>query len=364
MEQSLYFDYIQKYFPKLVLGVSEKLNNKEEAALSYLHKELLGTDYSVDGRWETLTGNYTRVSADVVAMDSSLPLKKRDALGRASGDLPKLGMELYLNEKQMAEIDSMIGQGMTESLIASKILADTPRVITGIFERLEDMFLRGLSTGSAVADANNVGTGVRLNYGYLPSNQFGVNVLWGDPTTAKPLDDIQRVVNKARGAGQTFVRGYTDQATVDRFLASTQIREQFSFSVGIPVVNIANIPVPSMEQGNAILRSKFGFELVVINRSIITEIDGAQTVGTPWKEGTIVFTVDSRVGSLVWTNLAEKNHPVAGVTYQDADQYILVSKYRVNRPSLREYTTSQARVVPVISNVDRIYTLDTLTVQG
>ena len=52
MEQSLYFDYIQKYFPRLVLGVSEKLNNKEEAALPYLHKQLLGTDYSVDGRWE------------------------------------------------------------------------------------------------------------------------------------------------------------------------------------------------------------------------------------------------------------------------------------------------------------------------
>ena len=363
MEQSLYFDYIQKYFPRLVLGVSEKLNNKEEAALPYLHKQLLGTDYSVDGRWETLTGNYTRVSADVVAMDSALPLKKRDALGRASGDLPKLGMELYLNEKQMSEIDSMIAMGMNEATITSKIFADTPRVITGVYERLEDMFLRGLSTGSAVADANNVGTGVRINYGYLPSNQLGVDVLWADPTTAKPLDDIQRVVNKARGSGHTFIRAYTDQATVDKFLATTQVREQFSFSVGIPVVDVANIPIPSLEQGNAVLRSKFGIELVVINRSVITEIDGVQTVGTPWKAGTIVFTVDSRVGSLMWTRLAEQNHPVAGVTYQTADQYILVSKYRVNRPSLREYTASQARVVPVISNVDRIYTLDTLTVQ-
>jgi len=58
------------------------------------------------------------------------------------------------------------------------------------------------------------------------------------------------------------------------------------------------------------------------------------------------------------------NHPVAGVSYQTADQYILVSKYRVNRPSLREYTTSQARVVPVIYNVERIYTQDIETVQA
>lgn len=58
------------------------------------------------------------------------------------------------------------------------------------------------------------------------------------------------------------------------------------------------------------------------------------------------------------------NHPVAGVSYETADNYILVSKYRENRPSLREYTTSQARVVPVISNPDRIYTQDIKTVQA
>lgn len=91
MEQSLYFKYIEKYFPKIVLGITEKLNDKNQTTLSYLHKQLLGTDYSVDGRWESLTGTYSRVAADVVSMDSSLPLKKRDSLGRASGDLPKIG---------------------------------------------------------------------------------------------------------------------------------------------------------------------------------------------------------------------------------------------------------------------------------
>jgi len=62
--------------------------------------------------------------------------------------------------------------------------------------------------------------------------------------------------------------------------------------------------------------------------------------------------------------LAEKKHPVAGVSYETANEFILVSKYRVNRPSLREYTTSQARVVPVITNVDKIFTLDSKTLQA
>ena len=72
-----------------------------------MFKQLLKTDYSVDGRWASLTGQYTRVAADVVAMDSPLPLKKRDSLEKASGELPKMGMELFLNEKQMTDIDTL-----------------------------------------------------------------------------------------------------------------------------------------------------------------------------------------------------------------------------------------------------------------
>lgn len=105
---------IQKNFPKLILAIVEKLNDKNQTQLSYMFKQLLKTDYSVDGRWASLTGQYTRVAADVVAMDSPLPLKKRDSLEKASGELPKMGMELFLNEKQMTDIDTLLAQGFDE----------------------------------------------------------------------------------------------------------------------------------------------------------------------------------------------------------------------------------------------------------
>lgn len=363
MEQSLFFEYIGKYFPKLVLGVTEKLNATNQTALTYLHKTMLGTNYSVDGRWESLTGSYSRVAADVVSMDSELPLKKRDSLSRASGDLPKLGMELYLNEKQMSDIDALIAQGSNINTIVAKIFEDTPRVITGVLERLEYMFLEGLSTGIALADTDNVGAGVRINYGYLAENQFGVKTLWATPTTAKPLDDFQKVVDKATEDGYNITRAYTDPDTINALLACDQLRQQYAFSIGY-VGALTQVPIPTLDQANAVLSSKYGFSLSKINRSVRTEKNGVQTPIKPWKKGTIVFAVDEKVGSLVWTRLAEQNHPVEGVSYQTAETYIMVSKYRVNRPSLREYTTSQARVVPVISNVDRIYTIDSLTVQA
>lgn len=362
MEKTLYFEYVRKYFPKLVLSIVEKLNERNETSLSYLFRQLLTPQYSVDGRWESLIGAYTRVAADVVAMDSPLPLKNRDSLSQAGGDIPKLGMELFLNEKQMSDIDAMIAQGMDVEVVARKIFEDTPRVISGIYERLEAMFLQGLSTGVALADEDNAGTGVRIDYGYLPTNQFGVKIQWeGNATTALPLDDIEAVMSKARDDGNRIVKAYADACWIDQFCRNQQVREQFAFFQGFVG---DKIPSLSEEQAAEVLRNRFGVTLEKVDRSIRTEKNGKQTVVTPWKQGTIVFVCDTQVGSLVWTRLAELNHPVAGVTYQTADSYILVSKYRENRPSLREYTTSQARVVPVISSPDRIYTLDIKTVQA
>lgn len=362
MEQSLFFQYVQKYFPQLVISVVEKLNDKTQNNLPYLYKSLLSPSYSVDGRWESISGEFNRVAADVVAMDSPLPLKSRDSLSRASGNIPKVGMELFLNEKQMNDIDAMMAQGQNINTIVQKIFEDTPRVISGVYERMEAMFLEGLSTGVALADGNNAGAGVRIDYGYLNSHKFGVPMEWaGNVANAKAIDDIEKVIKKATEDGNNIVKAYADRNWFDAFSKNQQAREQFAFVQGFVGANIPNL---TQEQVSAVMQNKFGFSVELVDRAIKTEKNGVRTVTRPWAEGTIVFVCDNQVGNLVWTRSVEMNHPVQGVSYETADEYILVSKYRVNRPSLREYTASQARVVPVISNPERIYTLNIKTTQA
>lgn len=362
MEQSLFFQYVQKYFPQLVVSIVEKLNDKNQTTLPYLYKDLLSPSYSVDGRWESISGEYNRVAADVVTMDSPLPLKSRDSLSRASGNLPKVGMELFLNEKQMSDIDAMINQGLSINTILQKIFEDTPRVISGVYERMEAMFLEGFSTGVALADSNNAGAGVRIDYGYLDSHKFGVAKAWSEnATTATAIDDIEKVVKKATEDGNRIVKAYADRFWFDNFCKNEQARQQFAFGQGFVGSNVPNL---SYEQVSAVMQNRFGFSIELVDRVVKTEANGVKTVNRPWAEGTIVFVCDTQVGNLVWTRPAEMNHPVSGVSYETADDYILVSKYRVNRPALREYTASQARVLPVISNPDRIYTLNIKTVQA
>lgn len=359
MEQSFWINYVNQYFPALVLRTVEKINEKNQTQMSYLFKKLLRQQYSVDGRWATVTGAYTRVAADVVAMDSSLPLKMRDSLEKASGEIAKMGMEMNLNEKQMSDIDAMIAQGLSEQIIVSKILADVPRVIEGIYERLELMFLQGLSTGIALADSDNVGAGIRINYGYLPENQFKVDTVWSSIATSVPIDDIDAIKAKAVLDGAGLRHAYGDTTTFNRLIASTQFKERFALANWGTVGTV--VPVPTETQASGLFRELWGFDFTKVDRAVKTEKDGVRSDNTPWKAGTIVFTADDIVGDLVWTRLAEMNRPVAGVSYQTADNYMLVSKFRQNRPSLAEFTNSQARVVPVVVNVDRIYTLDTTT---
>lgn len=363
MEKSAFIQWIDKYFKGIVVKVTETINGKNAESLTYMFKQMLRKEFSVTGKWESISTLNTRVSADFVAMDSSLPLKRRDSIGKASGDIAKSGMELWLNEKQLTELDAMVAQGSTNSEIVAKLFQDTPKVITGVYELMEKAFLEGFSTGvTVIDDTENVGTGVRLDFGYLDANKFGVSMLWNN-VNAKPLDDLRKAKKKAKSDGNTITEVYMDDVTFENFVATQQVRNYFAWS--LKFTDISNVPTPSLDDINAALKkdNKYKLTIHIIDRTVINEKNGVRTVATPWSEGKVILTGTEQVGVLAYARLAEQNHPVDGVSYETTDDYILVSKFRQNRPSLAEYTTSQARVVPVICNVEQIYQIDTKVVQ-
>jgi len=366
MVQSAFIKWLDKYFKGIVVKTVETLNGKpNEAALTYMFKTMLRKEFSITGKWETINTLNTRVSADVVAMDSSLPLKRRDSIKKASGDIPKIGMELWLNETQLTELDTLVATKVDDKIILAKLFQDLPRVITGVYELTERMFLEGLSTGLvSLTEDKNTGTLIRLDYGYLDENKFGVSILW-DNTTAKPLDDLAAVLKKAKHTdGNTITDVYMDDITFDKFVKTNQVKEYFAFSIGF-FGDKTIVPIPTQEKINAALKAdnKYKFEIHIVDRTVIVEKRGKRTTVTPWSEGKVILTTSKEVGVLTYARLAEQNRPVEGVSYQTADEYILVSKYRNNSP-LAEHTTSQARVVPVICNVEQIYLVDTKVVQA
>jgi hypothetical protein len=364
MEPSLFTAWVAKYFKPLVAKVVEKINGTKSTQ-TYEHKKRLRKEYSPTLKWNSINVEGSTVAADVVAMDSPLPLKKRDKISKADGDIPKLGMKLALNERTMTDLEILRNSPSTqESTILQKLFQDTAKAITGVYEILELMFLQALSSGvTLIQDTANVGLGIRVDFGFLTANKFGVTVLWSTAATATPIDDFRRIKAKADADGNVITNVTMDDFAFNNMLKTLEFKQAYAGSIGIAVNTSSVLPRPTGDQARSYILGEFGWTITVINRTVRTERNGVKTNVKPWQEGSVAFTCSDQVGTLTWGTLAEMTHRNKAVTYEVADEFILVSKYHKVDP-LKEYTSSQALALPVINNVDEIYLLDTKTVQA
>ena len=349
----MYFEYAEKYFPQLVLSIVEKLNDSSRP-MTYLYRDLLNRKYSADGKWSSILAHYTQVAADVVSLDSPLPLKARDTIEHVTGDIPKLGLKRYLTEKDIKDLQAMIAQGQPINRVLDRLYQDLPWAINAIYERLEDLFLSEFSTGVGLSTRSN-GTGVRIDVGYKTANQFfAQTAVWSASATATPIDDIQKVVDQAEEDGNIITDVYLDDYALRNLYKCDQIKQRYAFLVDFVG---SSIPALNYDKLGQVFQDEWNITIHRVRRKVRTEINGEQQAHSPWAEGRLVFACDDKVGDLVWTDVVEMTRPVRDVVYQTADEFILASQYAKNDP-YREFTASQAMVVPVISNVDRIYTLD------
>lgn len=352
MEKSLFVKWAA-YFTSIAKGFVELVNGSKTPQ-TYLHKEMLTQELSTDLEWKSLNVDGSIVSADVVAMDSALPLKKRDSISTASGTIPKLGMKLALSEKVMSDIDILTNRNAETKVLVQKMFSDSIKATVGIYEKLEFMFLQGLSTGvTAIDDDVNVGTGIRVEYGYLPANSFGASVPWSD-ADAKPLDDIKRVIKAAKTKGDTMTTLMMDDTTFEALAKNAQMRESFAFTLGYVG---SQVPVPNFDQVNSVMKSNFKLNIIIVDRTVVTERDGKRTIHRPWMESRVVFLTNTKVGKLVYGTLAEDTRRSPDVMYEKLDNFILLKKWHEKEP-FAEFTSSQALVIPVINNASSIYTLD------
>jgi len=359
-EQTQFIKYIQKYFTGFIASVYKTINGEKNAP-KYLYKQMLTPKPSVDGKWTSLLADNQNVAADVVAMDSPLPLKTRPSLGSVSGDIPKLGMELKMNENQLDQVDTMLAKNADIKDIVTEIFDDTKRCIVGVEEQKEYLFLRGFSSGIALTDNDNVGTGVRVNYGYV--NQAGVSIIWSNANlaTMTPIADLQKEIDKANDKGITI--GYVtlgkDMLNIAR--NSNEVKDLYAVASGNFSVNTK--PAPSAKNFPDFLEAELGVKVIVVDRSVKFEKDGIKKTVKAWDMGKVILHPDQTVGQLVWKKPVEADHQSKAVEYRDGEHGALLSKYVTHKP-FGEFTDIQARNIPVINNVNEIFQLDTQTVQA
>lgn len=355
MVQSQFVEYIRKIFPRLQ-NVVDTVNGKRNGdnKRTYLHKSMLRKVYSADQKWSNAAVNTTYVAADMVSMNSPLPIKSRDAIAHANGSLPKIGMKKIMFESDINAVNIMKAQGAEWTNIANKLTSDPIACSVGIDEQNEANFLTGLSDGIvAVEDENNTGTALRIKFGYLPENCFGV-----ETQNELTLDDIKRVLAYADNNGDTIVTIAIALSTYNKLRQTQGAKELVANYRGQTFDSNTKLPVPTASLfDEAFADDNNGVGFLKIDRSIISEKNGKRKPYKPWNPKKLIFLTTEEVGALVWGTLAEKTNPVEGVVYSTVDEYKLISRYRTTEP-FTETTSGQALVLPVIENVDQIYSLD------
>ena len=358
MQTSMFASFVNKYFAGIVGKITELFNGRKKES-EYLHESMLDEEYSSDLTWGSTSMNHSIVAADVVSMDSSLPLKKRGTIRTASGDIAKIGIKYKLNEKTISDVRVMASKGQKEKDIATKILNNVPRVIKGVKTRIEIMFQQALSTGVVlVTDETNDGTGVRANFGYDDTKSLmTTGTDWATPATAKPISDIREMFATADANGDEIKEVFLSELYFNYARRADEAKEFVASANNQVITDASNLPPAGRQKMLDALREEFNATFHVVNNSYrIEKEDGSQETVKPWAQGNVVGVPSMKVGRLVHGTLAEDMNRVAGVTYAKSG-YILVSEYSHNEPSFEELTAGQALAMPVIDDGGSVYVL-------
>ena len=344
MTESLFREYIAKYLSPTTGKIYETINARPEGSQpALLYKTMLTEEFTPKDTWDSASLARSVVAADVVALDSPLPLKSRGSFAKATGKIPKLGLAFRKKESDIKDIQTMIAMGGTEAQIASKLMGDTDLCIKGIEVAKEIMFLQGLSTGQTlVRDEDSDGKGIRVDFGYKPENTFTVGKKWSE-AGATPLSDLTIVLDAAKDAGVNPALMLISQSSA-------------------VITDVANLPTPSRRDLLDALSDELSLEVRVIDSSFrIQNQDGSIKTVRPWEEANVVFVESNIVGRIVWGDCVEKTNPDKAVEYAEGEQGTLISVWHERDPHA-EVTSGQAHAIPVIDGGSQIFLLESETV--
>lgn len=353
VEHTIYPEYVDRIFPKLQ-NIIDKENGKRKKPITYLYQEYLKNTYSPDGSWEAGSVNSTRVAADIIALDSPLPIKSRPTVEYANGKLPKIGMALTMKESELKAVDLMIARGDKWAKIAAKIAADAVACENGVKEINEYNFLYALNHGYVVIpDTERATLGHRFNFKYLARNHVGV----ADTSVGYTLDDLQKAIDTASDDGNTITQVWLSLKRYNALRATDGAKQMWADYNKIPVTNYSKVGVPTKSAFNEAAKDRYGVDFVVIDHLTYFERNGVKIKKRPWDDNRIVYLTEDMAGSFVYSETTESKHKVDGVKYTEVDNYMLISKFAQTNP-LREMTGVQAEALPVIEDVDKLYLTD------
>lgn len=344
-------------------------------AVSELHKKLFDNvifeDYldwdvpSIGLNFEELIGQYNiTVAAPTIGENSSEPILGTEGLEtlketilRHAITLP-MTMQDYRKVLQILDSKSLPDQAKKQQLI-TLMFGNVKTVVNSVLGKLDIMFLKPLSNEGVIEldDETNPEGGVKgtINFNQPAENIASSKTEWTDENidTVDCMEDIQAIIDAAQD--KTVLSKCLLAPSKISYMCRTKKMKQMIWGTdkSSRIVQLKDINAYMQENNYPIFEP--------IRRQVRIQNGTKRTPYSPWNDKNLVFIPAGKLGLVknAWANNELK--PENGVAYSNYGR-IRVSQWGVgetqNSNSV-EFTKAEVMALPVITEMNGIYTLKT-----
>ena len=314
-------------------------------------------------KWETLTGEKgAPVIADVISYDSTAPQKKREVIGKMSGDIPKTAIKRGMNESDWNEYQELSRDVQGDASLQSILdlaFKDQDFVYNGVRGRFEWWCMQLMSkAGFTLTSENNNGivTEEFVGCGMPNGNKKVAATDWATTASADGLQDIEDVIVAAAADGVTI------KYVVMRTDTFSLLKKQKSTGDKLKgwVNNTTKLTVTKQVINDYLSAQENPVTIITVAPSVRIE-DKAhnRTTVNPWEANRITFLEDLNVGDIQHGPIAAENskeyQKLATTVKRD---FVFVAKWSEMEP-FKEWTRAEANAIPVVNDPDAMYIMKT-----
>lgn len=298
-------------------------------------------------------------AASIVNRDSSTPLRSRAALAKYQGEIPAIKEMFRMSESDYRDFLTLQALNVDDNTRKQQLLDflfnDVKHVGDSAHKRLDIMALEAVSTGKISLTVTNNPDGLVLSDAVdllMPSgNKSNSTTSWATSATAKPIDDIESVVEDGQAKGVTFAKILMSRSLWLKFKACKQVTDSLqSFNILAKGASVA-----TLDKVNDYLQANLLPVIELVDKPIGIEKDGVIGTVRPFDEDVASFIPAGNLGTIKNAVAIEQLQPVQKVTYASFNR-ALISKWSENEP-WGEWTKVELNAFPAVDAIDSIFLL-------
>jgi Phage major capsid protein E len=168
------------------------------AARNYLLRQYLPNDTVFDLKfaYNVINKQYTR-TASITGFNSDAPLRDKDGLSRAFGEVTKVQHGFKIDEEELLRFTNPRRDAEREKAI-DYVYDQTDNLVQGIYDLEEWLRAQAIYKG-ALTYAEN-GVVIDVDYNIPTENKLVAVNAWSDAALSSPLTDIQKIVDRYKAA--------------------------------------------------------------------------------------------------------------------------------------------------------------------